>query len=184
MRRKTATTGLLVLSVVTVLAMLGFVYGSWAERFNVTGNVQTGDVNINTKLEIKNEQLKGKDVARCVAEKGAEVNKKTPITVGVRNAYPGFNCKIAVKVVNKSTVPIELSGRVKTDSQAIDVKIIDPPGDGNNCEAFLNPTQKNPDNDEWCVIEVKVSKSVLQNTTYNNAFTINILAELANKPQQ
>jgi hypothetical protein len=182
MRRKTATTGLLVLGVVTVLAMLGFVYGSWAETFNVRGAVRTGDVNVNTELDVKNATLKGKQIARCEAEARQEVDKKTLIPVRVQNAYPGFHCEIKVRLINKSTVPIEVSGTVKSDSQAIDARIIDPDGKGNNCRALLNPSQKNPDRDEWCVIKVSVTKKAQQNTTYENAFHVNLLAELQNKP--
>jgi hypothetical protein len=186
MRRKTATTGLLVLGIVTVLAMLGFVYGSWEEDFNVDGKVETGDVSINPQVEIRKNDLNGKQVGRCNYEIGNEVNKKTQIRVKIENGYPGFICLIKVDLINKSTVPVIVSGVVQTDPQGIDVEILDPSGTkAGDCSALLNNTQKNDPRHELCQIKVEVKKTAEQNKTGDKAyrFAVDLEAELKGKPE-
>jgi hypothetical protein len=185
MRRKTATTGLLVLGIVTVLAMLGFVYGSWEEDFNVDGKVETGDVSINPQVETKASDLNGKKIGKCRAEVGQEQNKKTRIRVLIENGYPGFHCTIKVDLINKSTVPVVVSGKVQVDPQGIGVEILDPSGTKKgDCSALLNPTLQNGPRHELCQIKVEVKKSAEQAKTGDKAyrFEVDLQAELKGKP--
>jgi hypothetical protein len=182
MKRRTATTGLLFFGVVIALAMMGLVYGSWAERINIGGQVETGNINIKPQVAgVFKSDLKGKKVADCEVKVGDEntQTKKTPIRVKIENGYPGFSCKIWLDLENKSTVPIETSGYIVNNTQgALQVAFSADTGDKGDChDKQLNPGQNSK---TWCDFTVYVTKLAKQETTYN--FEIHALGELLNKP--
>jgi hypothetical protein len=197
MKRKTAVTGLLFMGVLVAAATLGLVYGNWAERINLNGTVQTGnlDVSLNQVNGVTETEAKGKDIGTCDVQIGPEVDKFNKVRVTIGNGYPGYSCKFWINLTNTGTLPVELSSAVKNLPAGITVT---PVPDGfypehgiqkGDCQGVdidadgvpaATANQLNPGDTVFCDWRVSVTKAALQETTYE--FSINILAELLNKP--
>jgi hypothetical protein len=198
MRRKSAITGLLFLGVVGALATLGLIYGSWVDRINVNGNVQTGTVDVNWALDGVSScadgsnpcetEAKGKDIARCTVD--TSVPQK--VAISITNGYPGFNCHIWGILTNKGTLPVEVALLLK---QALPAGITLETGQGlpnkDDCipdiDTVLNPFgQLSAGSSIFCDFSITVNKLAPQGAGTINpplTFSFNVVAQLLNKPE-
>jgi len=108
--------GLLVLALVFALGSLGVGYAMWDKTLEVTGTVNTGEVNaifttatcndtgIDPGYLMDGTTPKDKDVGSCsVVGAGTQL-----LTITVENGYPCYECDIDFTVDNTGSIPVKI----------------------------------------------------------------------------
>ena len=205
MQSKKALGGLLAMGVVLALAALGLVYTNWDQTFTINGNVSTGTVEVNAIRFCDNagadcawdnegeDQKITKDIARCIHTESGKT-----FTLTISNGYPGYQCHFWLNITNKGQLPVTVTNEIKNVSTGITVtQVTDglwdpvangyPPLPGNlflkgDCKA----AQLAPGETTLCDFDVALDKNIQEGAGKDGKpalkFTINVLAELLNKP--
>lgn len=104
MRRKWLVT----LAVIMSLAVAGIGLAWWTDTLNVSGTVETGNLNVKfTGAEVSDNEPAGTDVGVITANVNNENDKKVDITV--TNAYPGYEGTATITITNDGTVPVKVA---------------------------------------------------------------------------
>jgi predicted ribosomally synthesized peptide with SipW-like signal peptide len=96
--------GLILIAMVVALGALGAGYAYWTQTINVTGYVQTGDLNAQFAASDVVDQWV--DSPNLVAYYSTLGNGSEALTVTIKNAYPGMVATIPVVIKNNGTIPI------------------------------------------------------------------------------
>lgn len=104
--KKTISIALVVLA---ALAMFGVGYAWWSETLNVTGTVDTGNLDVAWEFGSPTDtELPGKNFsAATVATK--TVTGVDQLTVTVTNAYPSITYTVPVTVRNTGSIPVNVN---------------------------------------------------------------------------
>ena len=108
LKGKTATTGLLAMGIVILLATLGLVYGNWSQTLSIGGTVTTSGLNAEFVDLRAVENPEDKNVASCDVTPTVDPDtlKVKGVTITIDNAYPNYGCTITGGLQNTGQRPI------------------------------------------------------------------------------
>ena len=205
MKSKKALGGLLAMGVILALAALGLVYTNWDQTFTINGNVSTGTVEVNAERFCDNAgadcawdnegagQKITKDIGSCV-----HTGSGDKFTLTISNGYPGYRCHFWINITNKGQLPVEVTSMIKNVSTGLKVTQVtdtgswDPVANGYPAlpgglfpKGDCKEAQLAPGETTFCDFDVEVNKNAPEGAGKDGPalkFTINVLAELLNKP--
>ncbi|MGI6208753.1 MAG: hypothetical protein ACOYEW_11160 [Anaerolineae bacterium] len=179
--------GILGLVIVVALTLMGVAYALWTDTLDVSGTVNTGEVEaVVTFGEVDEGQYvnngtdddleaDGHDVGVCRAGLGAGPLRGNPgdngpdrLLVEVSNAYPGYECFVELGVSNAGSIPIKVQPPAATNTKDpgddVDVEFLD-------CwteDLLLQPRQASTDADvhPTCRLHITVGSSATERTSY------------------
>lgn len=100
---KPARVGVLFMSIVVMLAMVGVGSALWSEVLDISGLVQTGDVDVEWSIESVVENDHEKDVGACDATIDGDL-----LEIIIGGAYPSYECFVEFDVDSVGTVPVHV----------------------------------------------------------------------------
>ena len=158
---KPARVGVLFMSIVVMLAMVGVGSALWSEVMDISGTVQTGDVNVEWSLGLIEENDHGKDVAACDA-----VLTENFLEIVIGGGYPSYECWIPFDVHSVGTVPVHIyhpQWTVLPPSEAVTFSVVD---------CYEEDTQIHQlgsgvfPEEAFCTLYIHVEQAAAQNDTY------------------
>lgn len=154
---KPARVGVLFMSIVVMLAMVGVGSALWSEVMDIGGLVQTGDVDVEFSLldppTFENDH--GKDVADCSA-----VLSDNLLEVVIGGGYPSYECWVPFDVHNVGSVPVHVyhpQWLVVPPTEAVTFSVVD---------CYEEDTQLHQDDEVFCTLYIHVEQEAEQNTPY------------------
>lgn len=154
---KPARVGVLFMSIVVMLAMVGVGSALWSEVMDITGLVQTGDVNVEFSLldppTFENDH--GKDVADCDA-----VLSDNLLEVVIGGGYPSYECWVPFDVHNVGSVPVHVYHPQWLDlppTEAVTFSVVD---------CYEEDTQLHAGEEIFCTLYIHVEQEASQNDSY------------------
>ena len=110
LKGKTATTGLLAMGIVILLATLGLVYGNWSQTLTIGGSVTTSGLDAafkNFEFTDYEDDNGLKDVGKCELDTALSTDNKS-VVINLVNVYPNYYCNITGGVVNTGQMPVHV----------------------------------------------------------------------------
>lgn len=98
--------GLICLALVLTLGLMGVGYAMWSKTLDISGTVNTGEVNaiFTTATCTEDPEAEGKDVGSCeVLGAGTQT-----LTITITNGYPCYGCTVDFTVDNTGTIPVKV----------------------------------------------------------------------------
>jgi hypothetical protein len=124
MKKKALPIGTIFIILVITLALLGVGYALWSETLTITGNVETGEVDVglivdpveecvdvNGELCVE-EPTEKADAADCTLEEDPlgdpDGDGVSELVVSITGMYPSYHCKVSFKVESLGNVPVHV----------------------------------------------------------------------------
>ncbi|NPV08269.1 MAG: hypothetical protein HPY83_09970 [Anaerolineae bacterium] len=180
--------GILGLVIVVALALMGVAYALWTDTLEVSGTVNTGEVEAVVILGEVDEgryvnngvnddlEAESRDVALCRATLGAGPLRGNPgdngpdrLHMEIINAYPGYRCYVELGVANAGSIPIKVqppaTANVQHPGEDVSVSLVD-------CwteDLLLRPGQRSTGEDAYptCRVYIAVGSSATESTAYS-----------------
>lgn len=152
---KPARVGVLFMSIVVMLAMVGVGSALWSEVMDISGTVQTGDVNVEWSLGDIFENDHGKEVAECDA-----LLSENLLEIVIGGGYPSYECWVSFDVHSVGTVPVHIyhpQWTVLPPTEAVTFSVVD---------CYEEDTQLHPDEQAFCTLYIHVEQEASQSDTY------------------
>ncbi len=152
---KPARVGVLFMSIVVMLAMVGVGSALWSEVLDISGTVETGNVDVEFSIGDIEENDHGKEVADCLARLDENL-----LQIFILGGYPSYECWVPFDVHNVGSVPVHIyhpQWTVLPPTEAVTFSMV---------RCYEEDTQLHFDEQAFCWLYIHVEQEALQGETY------------------